>query len=321
MWMEEKDGQNQVFQYEPCKDGIRMIRCFALYETERFVIPEKIAEMPVREIGPYAFSHAEGEKERRDGSSCLRAVGGNTLREVICPDTLVRIGRLAWYNCENLQKVAFYDTIDEIEDGAFKNCDGLCEITVYAVREKLNCMKQVLIDVEQKVSASVEYKKGRKKAKLVFPEFGYGFEENCPGRIFHEYTYGSGNSYRQCFYDGMIRYQRYDELFSMATREDPKETVFEIAFNRLEYPYQLLERDKKKYELYLREHKKEAGTIVVKNDDLHRLQMLFDWKIFKREDFEWLIDLAGREHMISCLAWLMDQKLSIGMTKKKTFQF
>ncbi|MCI7814076.1 MAG: leucine-rich repeat domain-containing protein [Lachnospiraceae bacterium] len=319
--MEKQREQNMLFQVENCGDGVRLLRCFAPYEAEQIVIPKAILGLPVREIGAYAFSHVEGEREFHDGEEVWKAVGGNDLRDVMFPDTLCHIGRLAFYNCENLSRITFYDTVRDIEDGAFKNCERLSEVNLHVLRGKINCMKQVVVDVEQKVEARIAYVLEGQKAKLIFPEFGYGFEENCPGRIFHEYTYGSGNSYRQCFYNGEVRYQRYDELFDMAVREDPKETVLEIAVARLEYPYHLTEKDRAKYEAYLREKKQDAGAIAVKEDDLHTLELFFDWGILQREDLDWLIDAAARGQKIACLAWMMDRKLECGGKKKKVFEF
>lgn len=321
MWTQRQKEQDVIIQYEPCTDGVRILRCFSQDRTEQLIIPDRLGGLPVREIGAYAFSHAEGKKELEEKEGILSAVGGDQLRDIYLPETLERIGRLAFYNCENLRKLVFYDTVREIEDGAFKNCGKLSQIQLYAVREKINCKKQVVVDVEQKVEAVIEYKREGKKAKLIFPEFGYGFEENCPGRIFHEYTYGSGSSYRQCFYDNAVRYQRYDELFGMATREDPAETVMEIALGRLEYPYRLSERDREKYEAYLKGHRKETCGILIGREDLDTLKLLFSWNIVGEDDLDGLIEQAGRRQKLECLSWLMDRKLSSGIKKKKRFEF
>ena len=56
----------------------------------------------------------------------------NTIQctEIIIPDTVVSIGRYAFYDCDNLENVVIPDSVTTIEEGAFQDCDKLTSITI-----------------------------------------------------------------------------------------------------------------------------------------------------------------------------------------------
>ena len=79
---------------------------FAKYigTKEEYEVPEMMAECLVTRIGRYAFA------EQRN------------LLSVSLPIGIKTIGAHAFYNCRSLERLEFYDTLEDIEDGAFKNC-------------------------------------------------------------------------------------------------------------------------------------------------------------------------------------------------------
>ena len=89
---------------------IRIISCaFSLTEIE---IPPVMGKLPVTEIGNHAF--------------CLR----DRLKKITLPDTIRRIGREAFGDCDALEYVDIKEGVEEIADSAFARCHSLKEINL-----------------------------------------------------------------------------------------------------------------------------------------------------------------------------------------------
>lgn len=209
------------------------------------IVPENIEGRSVTALGPYTFSEH-----------------GKDLREVILPDTVRRIGRYAFYGCANLQKIVLTDTLQDIGGGVFTGC-RIREIEVDLYHGRKCCLRDIVAENRFCLSVTLRHHTNGKEetARLIFPEHYEEAVENTPARIVMTEYHGSGGNYRQCIYNKEVDYKRYDEMFVYARAREEKETVFELVFSRLLFPYQLSEEAKERYEEYVRANVKEAGSI------------------------------------------------------------
>ena len=80
-------------------------------ESKDIVIPNEIEGLTVKEISRYAFSISE-------------------IVSVVLPDTLIRIGDYAFYDCDSLGSITIPASVVEIGDCAFNNCSSLTSLTI-----------------------------------------------------------------------------------------------------------------------------------------------------------------------------------------------
>jgi len=80
-------------------------------------IPAKIENIPVMEIGEYAF---RGRSRERDAPT-----PGDDITSVVIPNGVRKIGRGAFSDCRNLVDITLPDTVEEIREVAFRGCIGL----------------------------------------------------------------------------------------------------------------------------------------------------------------------------------------------------
>ena len=80
---------------------------------------------------------------------------------------------------------------------------------------------------------------------LVFPEHYEEAVENTPARILFTQHHGSGNNYRQCFYNKEADFRKYDSLFYSARAQDKTDVITDLVFSRLMYPAGLTEEARK----------------------------------------------------------------------------
>lgn len=83
----------KIWSYQKLEDGTLMITGYKGQDTE-VVVPARIGKNLVSAIGERAFSPGQSRIKNRD----VR----NKLTEVVLPEGITAIGRLAFYNCDNL---------------------------------------------------------------------------------------------------------------------------------------------------------------------------------------------------------------------------
>lgn len=76
------------------------------------IIPDTVNGIPIKEIGPEAFYHAEN------------------IFEVYLPLSIEKIDEYAFAYCKNLQKIELREGLDIIGQYAFSNCTSLTEVTI-----------------------------------------------------------------------------------------------------------------------------------------------------------------------------------------------
>jgi hypothetical protein len=114
------------FQYDLSEDGKgvvikKFLRDYAdAVPDEAVIIPAEIEGLPVVEIGWRAF---RGE----DGDGIYQ---GYWLSSVVIPAGVKRIGRAAFYRCNNLRSVTIQGTGVAIQRNAFRGCEKLSELQI-----------------------------------------------------------------------------------------------------------------------------------------------------------------------------------------------
>lgn len=285
--------QGQSFLYEIRRGYAVIWRCFS--RDTQAVVPEEVEGYPVKELAPYAFSDHQDPKDRENKkrSACvlgdqeeLPMLCGGRLERVILPESLERVGRYCFYNCENLESISFGGGVRDWGSGTFTGCHKVRKLQVHMEEEGKSTWKDVLSEIREELE--VDYFCGRgetaKYAKLVFPEFFEEGVENTPARILETHVHGSGLYYRNCFVQRVFQFAEYDSRFDYAAAEESRELLLRMAIGRLLYPYQLSEKAKKAYSRYLCRERRAAAKEILQSKDAKALSWFLNYLLEEKEE-------------------------------------
>lgn len=319
--------------YREKSGGIEILRCFGI--EGRVEIPGMIENKLVISAAPYAFSCHMDEKEDLKNASLWEVseglgfgreehvLAGNDVEEIVFPDTLKEIGRYIFYGCGNLKKLEFSDSLMQIGCGAFTGCHALEKLTVHMRQGKKSGVKEMLGEMWQRINVNFLYeyeedgieksdvmhrRENKSEARLVFPEHYDEAVENTPARILYTEYHGSGSNYRQCFYDKELNYQEYDRLFEMAVAMDKLEVLVDMSFGRLEFPYELTGKARENYREYIRKNLGDIAEYLVKQEDMHRLEVISSQKLWTLEGIDSALDCASKRKETEVSAFLMNER-------------
>ncbi len=332
--------------YKEKSGGIEILRCFGI--ESRVEIPELIDEKMVISAAPYAFSSHMDEKEELKNASIWeiengfgfdreeRVLAGNEVEEIVFPDSLREIGRYIFYGCGNLKKLEFSDSLMQIGCGAFTGCHALEKLAVHMKQGKKSGVKEMLGEMWQRIDVTFLYENKNEQtvsekrlagdifeignlqrtdskceARLVFPEHYDEAVENTPARILYTEYHGSGSNYRQCFYNKELNYQEYDKLFEMAVVMDKLEVLVDMSFGRLEFPYELTEKAREEYCKYISKNLKEIAVYLVKQENIHRLEVISAQKLWTLEGIDAALDCASQRKETEVSAFLMNERTDL----------
>ena len=322
--------------YREKSGGIEILRCFGI--EGRVEIPGMIDDKLVISAAPYAFSNHMDEKEElknaslwevSDGLGISReehVLAGNDVEEIVFPYTLKEIGRYIFYGCGNLKKLEFSDSLMQIGCGAFTGCHALEKLTVHMRQGKKSGVKEMLGEMWQRIDVNFLYeyeedgieksdimhrRENKSEARLVFPEHYDEAVENTPARILYTEYHGSGSNYRQCFYDKELNYQEYDRLFEMAVAMDKLEVLVDMSFGRLEFPYELTGKARENYREYISKNLGDIAEYLVKQEDMHRLEVISLQKLWTLEGIDIALDCASKRKETEVSAFLMNERANL----------
>ena len=332
--------------YREKSGGIEILRCLGI--ESRVEIPEMIDEKMVISAAPYAFSSHMDETEELKDASVLemedgfgfgreeRVLAGNEVEEIVFPDSLREIGRYIFYGCGNLKKLEFSDSLMQIGCGAFTGCHALEKLTVHMKQGKKSGVKEMLGEMWQRIDVTFLYedkneqtvpeqrlagdmfetgkvyrKDSKCEARLVFPEHYDEAVENTPARILYTEYHGSGSNYSQCYYNKELNYQEYDKLFEMAVVMDKLEVLVDMSFGRLEFPYELTEKAREEYQGYIKKNLSEIAVYLVKQEDIHRLEVISVQKLWTLEGIDAALDCASQRKETEVSAFLMNERANL----------
>ena len=306
--------------YRIKNNAIEIVRCYGT--DDRIVLPEEINGLPVVSAAPYAFSaHKDGEEDAETWESEdvisfgeERLLAGEEVQEIVFPDTLKEIGRYIFYGCKKLERLEFSDTLMQVGTGAFTGCSGLKELVIHQKKGLKSCAKEILGELWQKIDVDFLYENGEaggKRAHMVFPEHYDEAVENTPARILYTEYHGSGSNYRQCFYDKELNYQEYDRLFEMAVAMDKLEVLVDMSFGRLEFPYELTGKARENYREYIRKNLGDITEYLVKQEDMHRLEVISSQKLWTLGGIDSALDCASKRKETEVSAFLMNERANL----------
>ena len=322
--------------YREKSGGIEILRCFGI--EGRVEIPGMIDDKLVISAAPYAFSSHMDEKEDLKNASLWEVsdslgfsreehvLAGNDVEEIVFPHTLKEIGRYIFYGCGNLKKLEFSDSLMQIGCGAFTGCHALEKLTVHMRQGKKSGVKEMLGEMWQRIDVNFLYeyeedgieksdimhrRENKSEARLVFPEHYDEAVENTPARILYTEYHGSGSNYRQCFYDKELNYQEYDRLFEMAVAMDKLEVLVDMSFGRLEFPYELTGKARENYREYIRKNLGDIAEYLVKQEDMHRLEVISSQKLWTLEGIDSALDCASKRKETEVSAFLMNERANL----------
>lgn len=301
----------QEFVFEENAQGITIVRCYGYDDTA--VIPEEIDGKKVTALAPYAFSaHMDQAPVHTD----IPTVCGEQLKRIILPETLLMIGRYAFYNCSNLEEMEFHSGLSNLGAGLFTGCHKIRRLTVHFHNEETSCLKEILSELHEEMQVTI-YDDGQ--GLFMFPEFYEEGVENTPARILETHVHGSGLFYRNCFQQKRLNIREYDERFIQAKAMESKAFLIRLVLGRLMYPIELLEMPKKKYEAYLQKEKEAFVKFLIDEGDVSKLEWLADTYGIEKEVLEkTLSDIAMRD-CPQILSYLMDYKHRYYPIKRQTF--
>lgn len=312
--------------YRIIDNDIEIVRCFGT--DPEIVVPEKIDGRPVKRMAPYAFSARKDREdedvlvferdEERMFSSEEKLLAGQTLESVRLPDTMEEAGRYLFYGCRNLRELHFSDRLKNIGSGAFTGCRSLSALHVRLLDGDRSCVHDILGDLWQRID--VTFYKGGTEARLVFPEHYEEAVENTPARILFTQHHGSGNNYRQCFYNKEIDYRKYDGLFYSARAQDDVNVISDLIFARLMYPEDLTKEAQKAYEDYVREHALPVAEHLTDTEDLAALKEFSARELWTRESLTGVVHYASGQGKRAVLAFLMNEKHRLYPERKKKYE-
>lgn len=322
--------------YREKSGRIEILRCFGM--EGRVEIPGMIENKLVISAAPYAFSSHMDEKEELKNASLWEVsdglgfgreehvLAGNDVEEIVFPHALKEIGRYIFYGCGNLKKLEFSDSLMQIGCGAFTGCHALEKLTVHMRQGKKSGVKEMLGEMWQRIDVNFRYeyeedgieksdimhrRENKSEARLVFPEHYDEAVENTPARILYTEYHGSGSNYRQCFYDKELNYQEYDKLFEMAVAMDRLEVLVDMSFGRLEFPYELTGKARENYREYIRKNLGDIAEYLVKQEDMHRLEVISSQKLWTLEGIDSALDCASKRKETEVSAFLMNERANL----------
>lgn len=262
------------FTYEPYeKQGNTYLEITGVDGNVEFLtVPEEIDGLPVRSIGAHAF-------ERRE-----------SLREVTIPESVDTIRAFALYSCPNLEKITLYNTVKDYYDGVIRRCSSLRDIHLICRSQDFAVMKSMLEDSDMQLLFTLDLPDG--KARLTFPSYEYGFEENTFARTIQFRYEGTGFTFRSYVYKNRIDYKWYDRLFPRVVHSDPEAAAL-ICVDRLMYPYELREEFRTQYETYLNDKAENILTMLVEKRDVDRISFVTETGDFPKEALDVPIRLAS----------------------------
>ena len=306
-------------------ESVRVLRVFG--GSSDVAVPRQIAAGTVAEIGDYCFAEKEcaqdyqicsdsekfawdgitdeevsgtpAEKKssltRRDqafekfcGREGMLALAGKNVSRIELPDTLVKIGNFAFYQCRELEEISMVAGTAQIGSDAFMNCRRLFKFIFRGNPESATSLKQILAQRNEETAVCF-VESGQIRASLLFPEYSEHYDLIGPAHIFELNIQGEGFRARQCFRDGVIDFEAYDRIFALECAEESVATLCRMACGRLLYPVKLQNRERNLYETYLTKNIDILSEILVSDRDYPGIEKFY------------LAGLLGADGLQNCL--------------------
>lgn len=328
--------------YRETEEGIEIVRCFGA--DGNIELPGQIQGRPVTRAAAYAFSARKAQEDEEvlvyetDEGRIFRQqeqlLAGDIVESVRFPDTMREIGKYIFYGCRNLKELTFSDSLTEIGSGAFTGCRSLNRLDVRFLNGRRSCVPDILGDLWQRIDADFYEASGdsreagtdarlEKTAELVFTEHYEEAVENTPARILFTQHHGSGNNYRQCFYNKEMDYRKYDDLFFAAKAQDKVSVLADLIFGRLLYPAGLGRAAEESYEGYVREHGGQIAEYLTDTGRMDALREMSRRGLWTKEALDAAVDHAAAHQTADrgeSLSFLMNERHRLFPVRKGKYE-
>jgi hypothetical protein len=225
-------------------------RVLRVYGREPILtMPEQVDGYRITEIGSYCFARENRLKEQPKTKPYMTELCGAFIEEITLPETLKKIGNLAFYNCTSLKHISMGTAMEAVGSDAFMNCKKLHQITVRGKVSRPSGIRPVLAQISADLEVIFE-EEGTVDAVVFYPEYYESLDEIAPAHIFGRNIEGEGFRARQCFRDGVADLTQYDMIFPKACAEENGRTLAKLVSARLKYPVGMNETARKWYEAY-----------------------------------------------------------------------
>lgn len=278
------NGENLLCE-EIDDEQLRLCRVFGSLDT--LVLPQDVDGRRITVIGSYCFAEkgclSEGlQKELKDAGlgdgttipdGILRPLNGNYLKRITLPDTVICLETYAFYNCRKLEWLSVGAALTEINSDVFMNCRELHTLVIRASASEATGLTFLLNQLTAELC--VEFKDADKETvRLLYPEYTESYEEIGPAHIFSLHVEGEGYRARKQFVNGRLDVAGYDAVFEKASNEEQFLTLMKMALYRLEYPFELSDTARTRYQTFITAHEVAVLEQLVQTQDEETLRLL-----------------------------------------------
>lgn len=315
-----------IIDYEIIKN--EYVKINACYDYSDIVkLPSEIDGFPVAELAAYAFSEKNTEaKNIRLWNSDKISIAdglppricGNKIKEIVIPQSIKKIGRYAFYGCEELRSLSMHSTTLDLGNGIFMGCGKLDELSITVDETSRSSLHELLLMFCHKLKLHyyiADTNSGELKLKylLIFPPYYENNDENTPARITFRDLHGSGLYYRNCFANTAFKIDKYDSLFAYAVANEEENISMSLALARLIFSTGLNEADKEKYMSYVSENISSLTSSLqyfLNNDlcSLNDIRTLLFSSYINKEMISVIIEKSGELKAADILSLSMDIK-------------
>ena len=257
-------------------DGIRLLHMYG--KIPEAYVCDTIENLPVTEIAPYCFTEKKKEALEAAGITVpydMTSLSGQYVSRIILPDSLTKIGGLAFYNCRNLSEIEMSAAAPDVDGDAFMNCICLHIIILRGDAGEKSYLRQILAQITWKIIICWQNHE-KNTAQAIFFEYDQSYDEIGPAHIFKLNMAGVGFRARQSFSGRVFAWKQYDDTFIEAKALECEKDLLDMAFSRIKYPYELDMEAKKIYLTYVQEHKKALSQIIIDEKNTDNLNCLLE---------------------------------------------
>lgn len=326
----EQEKFIRIFWQRTEQETARILRLFGSEPV--LILPETVEGYPVTEIGAYCFAenchlpeiydktvlfqketteknHWETFREDflAEKEAKLKELCGNYLEEITLPESLEKIGNLAFYNCTSLKKITLGKAMEQVGSDAFMNCRKFREITLNCGVQEKSGIRQILAQLSSDMEVTFCGKEGI-EAVVFYPEYYESYDEIAPAHLFGRNIEGEGFRARQCFKEGIPDLNQYDTIFPKACAEENDKTLRKLVVTRLRYPVGMKQQAEKLYKTYFSKHEKEIAEKLTEKKNLEYLQYFCEQKLFLQGALEQAIQTAAKMEWAEGTAMLLRMK-------------
>ncbi len=319
--------------WEKGPEGARILRVYGNELALR--LPDRLAGIPVTEIGAYCFSASEhlpeegcrlthltesGVEEAIESPS-FPSVSGNYVESVHLPDGVTILHNAAFYNCRKMSQLSLGEEINAIGSDEFLNCVNLNTIILRGSPRGENGLSLLLERLISDVEVRFCPEDGPPECVIFFPEYYEWLSEITPAHVFSRSIEGEGFRMRHTFQNHILDFSRYDQCFPDVLTGESDKNICRIAMNRLRWPIGLQNQPQTLYVEALSARLEHLLKILTDTRDLEGLEFFCRSLSLSKGDLSGWMGSCIQAQWGEGAAYLADQIRATGSFARKTFSF